>query len=116
MHVLMIGQLTGKEYTELLQEEGADIDKARAEGLVQDFFMKADRSGPVLILADVSADQARERMAACHSSSMTSRRSTTSKWSPRQQAPQPTSNTRPTAPESPSKSVRLSRPLSAPGQ
>jgi hypothetical protein len=59
----MIGQLTGKEYTELLQEEGADIDKARAEGLVQDFFMKADRSGPVLILADVSADQARERMA-----------------------------------------------------
>lgn len=63
MHVLMIGQLTGKEYNELLQEEGAFIGKARAEGLVQDVFLKADQTGPVLILADVTADQARERMA-----------------------------------------------------
>lgn len=47
MHVLMIGQLTDKEYTELLQGEGAYITKARAEGLVHDFFIKADRGGLV---------------------------------------------------------------------
>lgn len=63
MHVLMVGQLTGKEYTELLQEEAAYIAKARAEGLVQDLFIKADRSGPVMILADVTADEARVRTA-----------------------------------------------------
>jgi len=43
----MIGQLTGKECTELLQGEGAYIAKARAESLVQDFFVKADRCGLV---------------------------------------------------------------------
>ncbi|MGO9903634.1 MAG: hypothetical protein ACLP0J_29105 [Solirubrobacteraceae bacterium] len=63
MHVLMIGQLTGKEYNHLLPEEGAFIGPLRAEGLVQDVFLKADHTGPVLILADVTADQARERMA-----------------------------------------------------
>ena len=44
MHVPIIGRLTGKEDTELLQEEGAYIAKARAEGLVQDFFVEANRS------------------------------------------------------------------------
>jgi hypothetical protein len=60
----MIGQLTGKDYQHLLQEEGAFIAPLRAEGLVRDIFIKADGSGPVLILADVTADQARERFAA----------------------------------------------------
>jgi len=64
MHVLMIGQVTGKEYTELqLQEEGVFIANAKAEGLVQELFLKADQTGPVLILAGVTADQAWERMA-----------------------------------------------------
>ena len=63
MHVLMIGHLTGKDYSELLQEEGMFIGKARAEGAVRDVFLKADRSGPVLILPDTTGDEARERMA-----------------------------------------------------
>jgi len=63
MHVLMIGHLTGKDYSELLPEEGMFIAKARAEGTVRDVFLKADHSGPVLILPDTTADEARERMA-----------------------------------------------------
>jgi len=67
MHVLMIGQLTGKEYQHLLPEEGAFIAPLRAEGLVKDIYLTVDKAGkpagPVLILADVTADEARERMA-----------------------------------------------------
>lgn len=64
MHVLMIGQMTGKDFQHLLQEENVFIAPLEAEGLVRDIFIKADGSGPVLILADVTADQARERFAA----------------------------------------------------
>ena len=63
MHVLMIGRSTGKDYSELLPEEGMFIAKARAEGLVRDVFLKADHTGPILILADTTADEARERIA-----------------------------------------------------
>ena len=63
MHVLMIGHLTGKDYVELLPEEGMFIAKARDEVLVRDVFLKADHTGPILILADTTADEARERMA-----------------------------------------------------
>jgi hypothetical protein len=59
----MIGHLTGKDYVELLPEEGMFIAEARDEGLVRDVFLKADHTGPVLILADTTADEARERMA-----------------------------------------------------
>ena len=63
MHVLMLGQLTGKDYLQLLPEEGQFIAKAKAEGLVRDAWIKADHTGPVLVLADVTADEAREKMA-----------------------------------------------------
>jgi hypothetical protein len=63
MQALMIGHLTGKDYVELWPEEGMFIAKARAEGLVRDVFLKADHTGPILILADTTADEARERMA-----------------------------------------------------
>ena len=63
MHVLKIGHLTGKDYSELLPEEGMFIAKARAEGLVRDVFLKADHTGPILILAGITADAARNRMA-----------------------------------------------------
>ena len=35
----------------------------RAEGLIRDVFLKADRSGPILLLNNATADQARERLA-----------------------------------------------------
>jgi len=59
----MIGHLTGKDYRELLPEEGMFIAKARAEGVVRDDFLKTDHTDPILILADTTAGEARERMA-----------------------------------------------------
>ena len=63
MHVLMIGHLTGKDYSDLLEEEGKFIGKARAEGIVGDVYLKADFTGPILILPDTTADEAHEQMA-----------------------------------------------------
>ena len=63
MHVLMIGHLTGKDFSELLQEEGMFIAKARAEGTVRDVFPKGGPHRPRPILPDTTADEAREQMA-----------------------------------------------------
>jgi hypothetical protein len=65
MHVLMMGQLAGKkeDYAELQPEENKFIRKAIAEGLVRDIFVKTDQTGIVLILPDVTAEVAREKMA-----------------------------------------------------
>lgn len=65
MHVLMTGQLAGKkeDYAELQPEENKFIRKAVAEGLVRDIFVKTDQTGIVMILSDVTADEAREKMA-----------------------------------------------------
>ena len=65
MHVLMTGQLAGKkeDYAELQPEENKFIRKAIAEGLVRDIFVKTDQTGIVMILSDVTADEAREKMA-----------------------------------------------------
>jgi hypothetical protein len=46
----MIGQLTGKEYTELLQGEGAYIAKPRAEGLVQDWSKNRSKRPTIFYL------------------------------------------------------------------
>jgi hypothetical protein len=65
MHVLMMGQLAGKkeDYSQLQPEENKFIRKAIAEGLVRDVFVKTDQTGIVMILSDVTADEAREKMA-----------------------------------------------------
>jgi hypothetical protein len=65
MHVLMMGQLAGKkeDYAELQPDENKFIRTAIAEGLVRDIFVKNDQTGIVLILPDVTADEAREKMA-----------------------------------------------------
>jgi len=65
MHVLMTGQLAGKkqDYADLQPEENKFIRKAIAEGLVRDIFVKTDQTGIVMILSDVTADEAREKMA-----------------------------------------------------
>jgi hypothetical protein len=62
MHVLAVGQLTGKDFAPHLEEETKVIRAWRAEGFVEGAFMKADRTGPVLLLADVDAAAARERL------------------------------------------------------
>jgi extradiol dioxygenase family protein len=63
MKVLVIGHLTGKDIQPHLQAEGRRIAELRGEGLVQDLFLKADHTGPVLLLNDTNAHDARVRLA-----------------------------------------------------
>ena len=55
MKVLVIGHLTGKDIRPHLEAEGRRVAELRADGLIRDVFLKADRSGPVLLLDDTSA-------------------------------------------------------------
>ena len=63
MKVLVIGHLTGKDIRPHLQAEGRRVAELRSEGLIREVFLKADRSGPILLLNDVNADDARVRLA-----------------------------------------------------
>jgi hypothetical protein len=63
MKVLVIGHLTGKDIRPHLQAEGRRVAELRNEGLIQDIFLKADRTGPVLLLNDTSAHEARTQLA-----------------------------------------------------
>jgi len=63
MKVLVIGQLTGKDIRPHLQAEGRRVAELRKEGLIRDVFLKADRTGPVLVLNDTNASDAPARLA-----------------------------------------------------
>lgn len=63
MKVLVIGHLTGKDIRPHLQAEGRRVAEFRNEGLIREVFLKADRTGPILLLNDVNADDARVRLA-----------------------------------------------------
>ena len=63
MKVLVIGHLTGKDITPHLAAEGRRVAELRAEGLIRDVFLKADRSGPILLLNDTDAHDAQVRLA-----------------------------------------------------
>jgi len=63
MKVLVIGHLTGKDIAPHLEAEGRQVGVLRAEGLIRDLFLKADRTGPILLLNNATAEQARERLA-----------------------------------------------------
>ena len=39
------------------------VAELRAEGLVREVFLKADRTGPILLLNDIGAAEARDRLA-----------------------------------------------------
>jgi hypothetical protein len=54
MKVLVIGHLTGKDITPYLEAEGRRVAELRADGFIRGVFLKADRSGPVLLLNDNS--------------------------------------------------------------
>ena len=64
MLVLAIGTLTGKDIEPHLPAEADHVRKLREEGLVRDVFVKADATGPILLLNDVDAAQAADRLAA----------------------------------------------------
>ena len=63
MKVLAIGHLTGKDITPYLEAEGRRVAELRADGLIRDVFLKADRSGPILLLNGTSAAEARRSLA-----------------------------------------------------
>ena len=63
MKVLVIGHLTGKDIRPHLEAEGRRVAELRADGLIRDVFLKADRSGPVLLLDDTSAAEVPDRLA-----------------------------------------------------
>ena len=63
MKVLVIGHLTGKDIRPHLEAEGRRVAELRADGLIRDVFLKADRSGPVLLLDDTSVAEAPDRLA-----------------------------------------------------
>lgn len=64
MKVLVIGHLTGKDIRPHLAAEGEAIaELLRKDGLIDDVFLKADRTGPILILNNTSAHDAAERLA-----------------------------------------------------
>ncbi len=63
MKVLVIGHLTGKDIRPHLEAEGRAVAGLRAEGLIRDVFLKADRTGPILLLNDTTAAEAPGRLA-----------------------------------------------------
>jgi hypothetical protein len=63
MKVLAIGHLTGKDIRPHLEAEGRAVAELRAEGLIRDVFLKVDRTGPILLLNDTTADKACEQLA-----------------------------------------------------
>jgi hypothetical protein len=63
MNVLAIGTLTGKDIEPHLAAEQEHVAKLREEGLIRDVFLKADRTGPILVLANVDAEQAEDSLA-----------------------------------------------------
>lgn len=63
MKVLAIGHLTGKDIGPYLEAEGRKVAELRAAGLIGDVFLKADRSGPILLLNDSTAQEAPGQLA-----------------------------------------------------
>ncbi len=63
MHVLAIGTLTTQDFQQHLPEEGEVVARWFQEGALKDVYLKADRSGPILVLNDTDTVGAQKRMA-----------------------------------------------------
>ena len=63
MNVLAIGTLTGKDIQPHLEAEQVKVTELREAGLIRDVFLKADQTGPVLLLNDVDANEAERQLA-----------------------------------------------------
>jgi hypothetical protein len=63
MKVLAIGHTTGKDIQPYLEAENRRVAQLHSQGLIRDLFFKADRSGPVLLLNDTTAEHARQQLA-----------------------------------------------------
>jgi hypothetical protein len=63
MNVLAIGYLTGKDIRPHIPAEQEAVANLREEGFIADVYLKADRTGPVLILKDTNRADAKQRLA-----------------------------------------------------
>lgn len=63
MNVLAIGQMTGKNIQPFIEAEKEAVADLRKQGLIRELMLKADRSGPILLLNDVDAAEAERRLA-----------------------------------------------------
>jgi hypothetical protein len=63
MKVLAIGHTTGKDIQPYLEAENERVAQLHSQGLIRDLFFKADLSGPVLLLNDTTAEDARQQLA-----------------------------------------------------
>jgi hypothetical protein len=62
MKTLVIGHLTGKDITPHIPAEGQAVGQLRERGVIRDVFLKADRTGPILIVNDANAEQAADQL------------------------------------------------------
>jgi hypothetical protein len=62
MKTLVIGHLTGKDIAPHIPAEGTAVTELREQGVIRDVFLKADRSGPILIVNDANAEEAADRL------------------------------------------------------
>ena len=63
MKTLVIGHLTGKDIRPHIPAEGQAVGQLREQGLIRDVFLKADRTGPIIILNDTTAAEAPQKLA-----------------------------------------------------
>jgi hypothetical protein len=63
MHVLAVGTFTTQDFQQHLPEEGEVVARWFQEGALKDVYLKADRSGPILVLNDTDTAGAQKRMA-----------------------------------------------------
>jgi len=63
MHVLAIGTHTTQDFQQYLPEEGEVTARWFQEGALKDVYVKADHSGPILVLNDTDTAGAQKRLA-----------------------------------------------------
>lgn len=62
MKVLAIGRLKAKDVAPHIPAERKRVAELRAEGFLEEVFLRADATGPVLLLNDTTAADAHERL------------------------------------------------------
>lgn len=62
MKTLVIGHLTGMDIAPHIPAEGRLVTQLRDQGVIREVYLKADHTGPILIVNDADAEQAAERL------------------------------------------------------
>jgi hypothetical protein len=62
MKILALGKLTGADIAPHLAEEQRVVAEWREDGFILESFLRRDRSGAILMLEDIDAGAAEERL------------------------------------------------------